>query len=87
MSETPDLDAARHARVSRCEMSDLPVEQCACRIHGPSERRPRITRHGMPWEARFPGACEDCERRIHVGDSIMRTEDGYAHEDCHEERP
>lgn len=53
---------------ARCEMFDLPVDQCAqCRGH--AEPRPSATRElptGMR-EARYPGQCGGCGEPYTVG--------------------
>ena len=76
---------------ARCDLSDLPVEQCACRIHGPKElQKPTTIRTGQPFPAQFGGYCEAGSDRIHVGDLIVRVEvaDGvfsetrYDHQEC-----
>ena len=68
-----------------CDLSDLPADQCACRIHAPKVEpsTSTLTRAGSPFPARFPGQCPECEERIHGGDPIVRTiESGYVHEGC-----
>ena len=66
---------------ARCDLSDLPVEQCACRIHGPSEVPEVVAVVGQPFEAVYPGMCVRCEGRIVEGDRIARAADasGYVH--------
>jgi hypothetical protein len=58
----------------RCELSDLPVGQCACRVHGPQPERSEAT--GVRTEARYPGHCEGCSERIRVGDTIVMDTNG-----------
>ncbi len=69
----------------RCELSDLPVEQCACRIHLP-EPDPGESRNHMI-QARFPAHfdsyCDGCGAVMSQGDPIARTVDGdYICESC-----
>lgn len=62
-----------------CDLSDLPVEQCACRIHGPKDD----ISGSHPFPARFPGTCLACEEDIGLGDRIVREPSGsYVHEEC-----
>jgi hypothetical protein len=65
----------------RCDLSDLPVGQCACRIHGPKTERPEAT--GVRAQARYPGHCEGCSERIQVGDTIVLDSTGlWICEEC-----
>jgi hypothetical protein len=64
----------------RCQLSDLPVSQCACRIHGKPEPRPAPT--GPHIVATYPGLCPRCDYTIEPGDRITRTDDGWQHTDC-----
>ena len=68
---------------ARCDLSDLPVEQCACRIHGPKEPI-ELPPSGHVFMARFDGECRECNEPIEAGvhlivHSIMS---GYVHEGC-----
>lgn len=71
-----------------CSLSDLPVDQCGCRIHAPeadkgSQVRPvQAFTPGPVFEARYPGRCVECDERIHEGDWIRVTPDGPIHNDC-----
>lgn len=71
----------------RCDLSDLPVEMCACRIHAKPEQAidpssPTI-RAGYAFEARFPGVCPTCDDEIEPGMDICRTTRGtYVHAEC-----
>lgn len=76
--------------MNRCDLSDLPVEMCACPQHRgePSPVLPEIETVGQPFEARYPGQCVRCEGRITEGDLIARAADatGYVHAEpgrCH----
>ena len=67
-----------------CDLSDLPVEQCACRVHGPHDAAAPGS-FGVPFTARFGGHCQACDEDIHPGDRIVRPDNGrgvYIHEDC-----
>ena len=67
--------------VVRCDLSDLPAEQCACRHHRGGTLPGTIS--GRAFRAEYDGRCESCVRPIHVGDRIVRVEDrGYVHEGC-----
>jgi hypothetical protein len=59
----------------RCELSDLPTDQCACRIHAP---KPPDSEYVIvaKFPARFDSNCENCGDRMHEGDPIARTQDG-----------
>ena len=67
--------------MKRCELSDLPVSQCACKDHAPIRD---------PWRtgevtivARFDSDCDSCGQDMHQGDLIGRTGDGdYICERC-----
>lgn len=63
----------------RCELSDLLVAECACRIHGPKD--PMIVA-GYAFEARFEGACRRCWESIDVGDDICLHDGAYVHAHC-----
>lgn len=70
-----------------CDLSDLPADQCACRIHAKPEQAinpqsPMILA-GYGFEARFPGVCPACDEEIEVGMDICRTTDAtYVHAEC-----
>jgi hypothetical protein len=71
----------------RCELSDLPVDQCACRIHAPTEpptMSQRIDGRVLArFFARYDGRCEICDRPIVSGEPICSIEHlGYVHKDC-----
>ena len=36
----------------------------------------------MTFLARYAGACTECDARIHIGDAITSTDDGFAHVQC-----
>jgi hypothetical protein len=63
--------------MTRCELSDLPVDQCACRIHAPKPDPQQAFVIVARFPARFDGNCENCDNRMHEGDPIARTQDGY----------
>lgn len=65
--------------MQRCELSDLPVSQCGCRIHKPGQavdQRPTPMIHGgfsPAIVAQFPGRCGGgCARGIVAGEHIRR---------------
>lgn len=68
---------------ARCELSDLPVTQCGCRIHAPSPPAPRDQDEDgpRPFRAQFHGWCSGCGVAIEPGDLIVSA-DGYLHEGC-----
>ncbi len=73
--------------MQRCELSELPVDQCACRTHGPQEsaRPARPLLHGHAFPARFAGQCKECQESIAVGEQIVASPlagGGYVHEEC-----
>lgn len=68
----------------RCELSDLPVEMCACRIHAPAAQLDPVETVGQPFTARYAGVCAACESPIREGQRIARHADpgaGYVHAD------
>ena len=64
--------------VERCELSDLPVDQCACRVHAPKPDplawRDYVVVVRFP--ARFDSRCAGCEKPMAEGDLIARTDGG-----------
>jgi hypothetical protein len=61
--------------MERCELSDLPVDQCACHVHAPTEP-PTMSQ-------RIDGRIEDCDETFVSGERICNIEHlGYVHEDC-----
>lgn len=70
----------------RCDLSDLPVEMCACRVHGPKEERTAPT-VGPVFAARYDGRCAVCDGRAYVGDRcrvliVDGCTTGIVHEGC-----
>ena len=66
-----------------CDLGDLPADQCACRIHAtaepPSEPLVIVAR----FLARFDSRCSYCDRTMHEGSPIAKTEDyDYICERC-----
>jgi len=59
----------------RCELSDLPVDQCACRIHAPKPPTPDYVIVAR-FHARFDSTCPGCGNAIEETDPIARTQDG-----------
>ncbi|HEY8881915.1 MAG TPA: hypothetical protein VIM47_00795 [Dermatophilaceae bacterium] len=62
----------------RCELSDLPVDQCACRVHAPKPERLETRDYVITarFPARFDSECDGCEKDIAEGDPIARTDAG-----------
>lgn len=66
--------------MQRCELSDLPVAECACRKHKPgqaADARPgtaaAFVHDGSPGPtiaARYPGRCVTCGDQYGVGEDI-----------------
>lgn len=70
---------------ARCDLSDLPVDQCACRIHGPAEerRQPQNFTVLARIEAQYPGHCRACGDDYAVSDRITLVVTlGWIHEEC-----
>jgi hypothetical protein len=66
-----------------CELSDLPVDQCACRIHSAPAATFRDFAITARFPARFDSRCDYCEKPMAEGDPIARTDDGdYICERC-----
>ena len=70
----------------RCVLSDLPADQCACRIHKPEPRRSVADSDGYivaRTEALYPGRCLACDSRYSRTDPIaLHSEHGWIHEEC-----
>lgn len=71
----------------RCVVTDLVVEQCAhCRAVTARQNRALFedptSPHGEAFPASYPGRCVHGDDDIEEGDLIVRTSDGYSHEDC-----
>jgi hypothetical protein len=75
----------------RCEITELPVGQCACRVHGASEPGAGARVSGQPrpgwFEARYPGQCRECGEPFQPGTHITGTDgsDGWTAECCADE--
>jgi hypothetical protein len=66
--------------MERCELSDLPVGQCACRVHKPGQEadahpapEPASRIYGPEIAARYPGRCLHCGDRVVVGEPVRMT--------------
>lgn len=62
----------------RCDLTELPVEQCACRMHAPQPSvGVRVVEHAPPgWlVARYAGQCAVCGEPFSEGALIRRDED------------
>ena len=62
-----------------CDLSELPVEFCACRIHEKQRKDtaepatgPAVSLTGRPFLARYADWCPSCEEEIQPGDLIVR---------------
>lgn len=66
----------------RCELTELLVDQCACRLHRAPvpPPAPEILAHFV---ARFDSRCAGCGEWMHEGDRIAKTTDhDYLCEAC-----
>ena len=76
---------------ARCDLTDLPVDQCACRLHAPQAPagHVRTVEHPRPgwFEARYPGQCRACGEPFTAGTHITGTDgsDGWTAECCADE--
>lgn len=64
-----------------CQLSDLPADQCACRVHAKAEEpepSPAIL-------AKHDGFCRGCDEEIQAGIDMIRHSvlDGWVHEECY----
>lgn len=72
----------------RCDVWDLPVDQCACPKHRGEPKAPLddVETVGYAFVAEYHGECVRCDGRIIPGDRLVRTKDrSYAHfdiDDC-----
>lgn len=67
--------------VERCELSELPVQWCACPRHRGGQAHHEAMRTGTPFEAAYAGTCERCGSSIAPGERIAKVLDdpGYVH--------
>lgn len=73
----------------RCELTDLPADQCACRVHGKPEHQATVgvvrelPRPGWT-EARYRGQCAGCGEPFTAGAQITHDDDtgGWLAECC-----
>jgi len=78
---------------ARCDLTDLPAEQCACRIHSPGPQPTTGVVRELPrpgWlEARYRGQCAGCGEPFAPGALITRDEGtgGWIAECCGEVEP
>jgi hypothetical protein len=82
--------------MERCELSDLPVDTCACRVHKPGQEADRQVRidinpgaagYGEPVAARYHGRCQACGDGIAPGEAIRADlsapgRAAWIHADC-----
>jgi hypothetical protein len=69
----------------RCELSDLPVSQCACKDHAPIRDSWRTGEYSIVARhpSHFNSECDGCGNPIDQGDPIARTDNGdYICERC-----
>lgn len=65
----------------RCDLSNLFIDECACRIHGPKESAATPT--GIVISARYSGLCADIGDDIEPGELIVMRDNGrWAHVQC-----
>lgn len=60
-----------------CDLSDLPIGQCACRIHGP-----KVDPQELGFIARYDGECAGCGLAFEEGERIANLGGGYGHVQC-----
>lgn len=71
--------------IEYCDLSELPVDQCGCRIHA---RCPTLSlgifgsRPAPAIEAEWQTTCPACDGEIWPGDRIIRTDEGWTHREC-----
>jgi len=67
----------------RCDLSDLLVSECACRIHAKPAPKCAESEIVARFPARFDSNCDDCGARMREGDPIAKThDDEYICERC-----
>jgi len=70
--------------LERCDLSDLLVTECACRLHATPEPAYEAGEITTRFSARFDSECDGCGGQIYEGDRIARTVNGeYICERCH----
>ena len=68
---------------ARCELTELLVDQCACRIHAPVSITPNDYVIVARFPARFDSRCDGCDNAMAESDPIARTQDGdYVCSEC-----
>lgn len=68
-----------------CDLSDLPADQCACRIHGPSDGRHQSDVPSGPQTiAKYDGECIECFEEIRAGVDVLVFSpwSGWVHREC-----
>jgi len=73
------------ATPQRCELTELLVDQCACRLHRapPPPPPPPPPEIGARFTARYDSRCAGCGESMQEGDRIAKTTDhGYLCEAC-----
>ncbi len=73
---------------ARCDLTDLPADMCACRVHSPATQPTvgvvrELLRPGW-FEARYRGQCAGCGEPFAVGAPITRDDEtgGWLAECC-----
>jgi len=61
---------------ARCELTELLVDQCACRIHAPVSITPNDYVIVARFPARFDSRCDGCDNAMAESDPSARTQDG-----------
>lgn len=66
---------------ARCELSDLLISECGCRVHKPEVKAETTVK--VWFLAQFDSRCQECGDKMTKGDRIGRTADGeYVCEEC-----
>lgn len=69
----------------RCEMSELLVSQCACRVHVHAETEIDAERRPTGgFVAKYDGQCIECQEEIRAGVDVLvfSALSGWVHEEC-----
>lgn len=78
-----DVDRIRREAGVRmiCELSELPIDQCGCRVHA---RQAAPARSAPTIEAKCQTTCPGCDDDIWPGDRITRVDVEWIHAECAE---
>ena len=67
----------------RCEISDLLIGECSCRVHAKAEPPSGLLVIVARFNARFDSRCGYCDRTMREGSPIAKTDDDdYICEKC-----